>query len=151
MNHPLWEKQIHWLVLFALSTLLLVSRFHYPPDEPATTLCGFKTVIGLPCPGCGLTRSFCTLAKGGLSRAFAFNLLGPPLFLFVLLWWLASLLRGLGFSALFNACQRFTYSSTFMKSLLFILATYWIARIVYLLTVYGSAATVGHGLFARLF
>ncbi|MFT3900695.1 MAG: DUF2752 domain-containing protein [Gordonia sp. (in: high G+C Gram-positive bacteria)] len=47
-------------------------------DGPGT--CIFRHVTGLPCPGCGLTRSFVMLAHGDVSAAFGFNLFGPVFF-----------------------------------------------------------------------
>ena len=47
------------------------------------TVCQFKVVTGYPCPGCGLTRSFCFMARGSLKAAFDANWLGPPMFAFV--------------------------------------------------------------------
>jgi hypothetical protein len=41
------------------------------------TLCPFRLVTGLPCPGCGLTRSWTAAAHGHLSDAFAYNFFGP--------------------------------------------------------------------------
>jgi hypothetical protein len=53
---------------------------------PRIELCWSKLLLGRPCPGCGLTRSFLALAGGDLPGAAAFNPLGPPLFLgFVLI------------------------------------------------------------------
>ncbi|WP_299571227.1 DUF2752 domain-containing protein [uncultured Williamsia sp.] len=40
-------------------------------------LCPFRLATGLPCPGCGLTRSWVAAAHGDLSAAFADNLFGP--------------------------------------------------------------------------
>lgn len=40
-------------------------------------LCPFRLATGLPCPGCGLTRSWVAAAHGDLSTAFADNLFGP--------------------------------------------------------------------------
>ncbi|MGV9857324.1 DUF2752 domain-containing protein [Gordonia sp. NPDC003425] len=40
-------------------------------------LCPFRVATGLPCPGCGLTRSWVNLMHGDVGRAFAFNLFGP--------------------------------------------------------------------------
>lgn len=48
------------------------------------TLCAFKALCGMPCPGCGLTRSFVATAHFDLARGFAFHPLGPLLFLLVL-------------------------------------------------------------------
>ena len=45
------------------------------------SVCVFYEVTGLPCPGCGLTRSFVCLEHGQIMQAFQWNLLGPPLWL----------------------------------------------------------------------
>ena len=36
-------------------------------------LCTAKRMFGVPCPGCGLTRSFVSLSHGQFSRAWGFN------------------------------------------------------------------------------
>ncbi|MBQ6546520.1 MAG: DUF2752 domain-containing protein [Bacilli bacterium] len=46
--------------------------------------CVFKSVIGIPCPGCGLTRGFRELFSGHLIRAEMYNILTIPIFLFLL-------------------------------------------------------------------
>jgi hypothetical protein len=43
-------------------------------------MCQLRRTLGLPCPGCGLTRSFISLAHGDLSAAVQFNPAGPMLF-----------------------------------------------------------------------
>ena len=47
------------------------------------TVCQFKVVTGYPCPGCGLTRSFCFMARGAFKTAFDANWFGPPMYVFV--------------------------------------------------------------------
>ena len=87
-------RRVSWLVLVALTGIYLVSIFYAPSGTPSSnyfTVCPFKNVTGLPCPGCGLSHSFCSIGKGHLEEAFAFNLLGPPLFLFSILIWIRSL------------------------------------------------------------
>lgn len=42
--------------------------------------CAWRRLMGLNCPGCGLTRSFVSLAHGEVSRAWHFHPLGPLLF-----------------------------------------------------------------------
>ncbi|GAC66562.1 DUF2752 domain-containing protein [Gordonia soli] len=51
------------------------------PDAVAhgPELCPFRRMTGLPCPGCGLTRSWVALAHGEVGQAFAFNVFGPLL------------------------------------------------------------------------
>lgn len=44
-------------------------------------------VLGMPCPGCGLTRAFCLATHGHFVEAYSFHPLYPLIFLyFVFLW-----------------------------------------------------------------
>jgi len=43
-------------------------------------LCSFQRFFGIPCPGCGLTRSFVALARGDVAAAWTFNPAGLLLF-----------------------------------------------------------------------
>jgi len=40
-------------------------------------LCPFRLLTGLPCPGCGLTRSVVSFLHGDVAGAIAFHPLGP--------------------------------------------------------------------------
>ncbi|MYR04856.1 DUF2752 domain-containing protein [Gordonia sp. SID5947] len=40
-------------------------------------LCPFLRMTGLPCPACGLTRSWVALGHGDVPSAFGFNAFGP--------------------------------------------------------------------------
>jgi hypothetical protein len=42
--------------------------------------CMSRLILGVSCPGCGLTRSFAATAHGEFWRAFLFNPMGPILF-----------------------------------------------------------------------
>jgi hypothetical protein len=44
------------------------------------TLCPFKLLTGLPCPGCGMTRALIYCAHGDWHTALAFHPLGPLVF-----------------------------------------------------------------------
>jgi hypothetical protein len=48
-------------------------------------LCIFRNTTGLPCPGCGLTRSFVSAAHGNLALSLRFHRLGWLLILYTLL------------------------------------------------------------------
>lgn len=43
--------------------------------------CSFKAAMGLPCPGCGMTRSWVWLARGQPSLAMNYNIGGATLLL----------------------------------------------------------------------
>lgn len=45
------------------------------------TICLFAHVTGLPCPGCGLGRSFVALTHGAWYEALVFHPLGPLVYL----------------------------------------------------------------------
>lgn len=47
--------------------------------------CMSRRVLGISCPGCGLTRSFVAVAGGDLKRALSQNPMGPIVFLLVVL------------------------------------------------------------------
>jgi uncharacterized protein DUF2752 len=79
------------LVAFlVLSGILVASVLWHPLDEGGFVICPFRRATGLPCPGCGLTRSFCAIAKGHVERGFEFHSLGPALFIVLCVYWLRS-------------------------------------------------------------
>jgi hypothetical protein len=73
-----------------LLALALPARGLVFPGGRELPLCQFKRVTHLPCPGCGLTRSFIGMAHLDLPRAARFHPLGLVLFPLVL--FLAALL-----------------------------------------------------------
>lgn len=52
--------------------------------EDGPVLCPFRALTGLPCPGCGLTRSWVYLMHGDLGSALASNWFGPVLIVAVI-------------------------------------------------------------------
>jgi hypothetical protein len=57
------------------------SRTHQMPP----LICPFRFLTGIPCPGCGMTRSFLAIARGDVHQAVFYNLFGPVLFAIFLL------------------------------------------------------------------
>jgi hypothetical protein len=72
------------LVIFTLAVLFRVDgpeKVVVPfLNQPLPPTCSMKTLTGFDCPGCGLTRSFVSLAHGNVFKAFSFNFAGPWLF-----------------------------------------------------------------------
>lgn len=69
--------------IYLLLGICLVASFLVPTAwvAQAPTVCPLRSTTGIPCPGCGLTRSFVATAEGDVVRAFGFHAFGPPLML----------------------------------------------------------------------
>jgi hypothetical protein len=127
------SRRLALFLLVGLTGIFVVSVLLKPSTGEYFTLCGFKNFTGLPCPGCGLTHSFCALARGSVVEAFEFNLLGPFLYAVLFLLWLRSVcvlfkrekaVRVFdGVSERFNVVRAFAYA----------FVVFGVGRIVYLL------------------
>ncbi|MCO4744413.1 MAG: DUF2752 domain-containing protein [Proteobacteria bacterium] len=79
------------VLLFTISFLVVLAAVLLTPTPelveffgwPVPETCGYKRVLGMGCPGCGLTRSFTYMAHFNPVQAFRMNWMGPPFFLFV--------------------------------------------------------------------
>jgi hypothetical protein len=60
----------------AAGTALAISFVWTPSTMPKLGLCLFRRVTELPCPGCGLTRSFCAISHGDFPGAWGFHPFG---------------------------------------------------------------------------
>jgi hypothetical protein len=67
------------LALYVPLAAAVAGSFLASPDqvERLPVLCAFRRTTGLPCPGCGLTRSWSLAAHGDLSGALARHPFGP--------------------------------------------------------------------------
>lgn len=74
------DRQQRWEKL-SLLALPVIGAFVYNQGYQIPLLfCPLKYFTGIPCPFCGLTRSFLAVAKGNLSQGFYYHLFGPFLF-----------------------------------------------------------------------
>ena len=68
--------------------------------DPSTTgtypLCVFRSVTGLWCPGCGLTRAAHHLLHGDFGRALGYNALVLPVGVLLVITWIAWLMGSRG-------------------------------------------------------
>lgn len=63
------------LLVLGASALLDLQQVRGGP-----VVCPLRRTTGVPCPGCGLSRSFVATAHLGFREAFAFHPFGPLLF-----------------------------------------------------------------------
>ena len=68
---------MYWFPAVAALTLSWVWS---PSGVPDVDICPFHRLTGLPCPGCGLTHSFCAISHGSFAAAWSFNPFGYLLY-----------------------------------------------------------------------
>ena len=84
----------HWMYLAIAVVILLLSVSLSVESRQGVvipgiglqlpTLCSFRRMTGVDCPGCGLTRCFISLGHGDLKTAWQFNSVGILLDAFVI-------------------------------------------------------------------
>jgi hypothetical protein len=81
MPPDVWRRLLPTYLLFVIAFPLgmLLAEL---PRAGVPSLCLFRAVTHLDCPGCGLTRAFRAMGRLQVGEAFGYNPLGPPLFLF---------------------------------------------------------------------
>lgn len=148
-----WSKRFAQMVLIGLTAVILVSVIYRPaevdPYQDYSTICGFKNLTGLPCPGCGLTHSFCEIGKGHMASAIAWNWLGIPLFLLLVLIWFKALFIVTNQYKFVFALDRLAAKIRPMRLTAIAFAVYGIGRIVYILIYNPSLRTSNP--FSKLF
>jgi hypothetical protein len=67
------------LGLLAFAGAALLGSCLLSPEQSGSgpVLCPFRLATGLPCPGCGLTRSFVAMGHGDVREAFRQHAFGP--------------------------------------------------------------------------
>ncbi len=118
------------LAAISVVAATLVASFLYAPwvsDGPV--MCVSRLMVGIPCPSCGLTRSFCAMSHGAVGEAFQFHAFGPLLFGLCALAipiMAAELWRG----RRFELVAKYAFSSRAAWSLAILFAGYHITRLV---------------------
>ena len=76
------ERRIHLDVLLSAMLLfiaaVLIGRYPMVPTY-LPHVCLVQALFGIPCPGCGITRSVLAVLAGDLTRAWLLNPAGPLL------------------------------------------------------------------------
>lgn len=74
-----WSQRAIVPVLAVISLFGLVVARIWPVQsvDSGDPTCLMRIITGLPCPGCGMTRSWVHVAHGDVATAFEYNLFGP--------------------------------------------------------------------------
>lgn len=91
MSAPAARHEVRsWLLAGCLGAAgLALLHFWTPSEEVRSSICLSRRLLGLPCPGCGMTRALAHLAKGEWRAALAAHPFAPVLAAELLLGWLA--------------------------------------------------------------
>jgi hypothetical protein len=76
------ERQIHLNVLLSTILLIIAAFFlvrYRSVLELVPRVCVAQALFGIPCPGCGITRSVLALLAGDVRQAWLHNPAGPVL------------------------------------------------------------------------
>ncbi|MDH6056395.1 DUF2752 domain-containing protein [Umezakia ovalisporum] len=71
---------MRWGILGFSYAPLLGTYFYNQNYRIAFLVCPIRHLTGIPCPTCGMTRSFMAIGRGDWSQAIAEHLFGPLLF-----------------------------------------------------------------------
>jgi hypothetical protein len=75
---PLLDPLLRWLLPAIATFGILLARFF--PFHAVPPLCPLRRITGIPCIGCGATRSWVHMAHGRIGDAFLQSPLGALLF-----------------------------------------------------------------------
>jgi len=106
---------------------LYVYLFSFEDITTAQSLCPFKMTTGLPCPGCGITKSIASIYDGDIIQSFNYHIFGPFAFVFFI-----GLIMLLSFELLINKefFRSIFYSTKIATFLAIILSIYHFIRII---------------------
>jgi len=73
-------RRLAFVKLAIFSSPLVGAYFYSHGKQISFLVCPCRYLTGIPCPGCGMTRSFVAIAQGDWHQAIEQNLFGPVLF-----------------------------------------------------------------------
>jgi len=119
-----WQGILIAMLTIIVPYLIMVSDPHI---ESSQSICPFKLLTGLPCPGCGITKSIIFFYKGDIIKSLTYHILGPLVILFCIVSVFVLTIEMITRKEYFN---KVLYSSKVAYTLGFVLASYHITRLV---------------------
>lgn len=73
-------RRIRSVILGFCSSPIVGTYFYHQGNRITFLVCPLRYLTGIPCPACGMTRSFIAIVRGDWSKALTEHLFGPMLF-----------------------------------------------------------------------
>ena len=130
-----WQAILIAMLTIIVPYLIMLSDPHI---ESSQSLCPFKLLTGLPCPGCGITKSIIFLYQGDIMKSLTYHIFGPLVILFCVV---SVLVLSLELITRREYLNKLFYNSKVAYALGFVLASYHITRLVIFIS-HNSAADI---------
>lgn len=119
-----------WLLTGAVITLvaplLIIATSNVSHLDQEQSLCPFKMLTGLPCPGCGITKSLIAIYQNNWLQSFRYHLFGPLALIVSVLIVLDAFFK---FPVNQTTIKKLIYSTTLAYTIAIILGIYHLIRL----------------------
>jgi hypothetical protein len=127
-----------------LPAIVAACFFYYPHCFTGPVICPMPLALGIPCPGCGITRATCLMTHGHFAEALAFHPLAPFLWLYFGALWVYKILEARRGEPPRWPAERISGWA------LAILLGFWVARLAFFFAQGGLEVVARENLVARL-
>ena len=122
-------SQLHANILFSsvlVLAMLVLCQNQFQQISSIPHFCVFQKTMNVPCPGCGVTRSFFSIVEGNVMLAWQFNPVGLWLFLFFIIQ-IPLRIVALKFKQTSDTVARFSKAASWV--VICIMSLVWIVRV----------------------
>ena len=129
---PVLRSRVFAIALFSAALLQLTL---FAAKIPGWT-CPFLHIVGLPCPGCGLTRATTLLLHGDLRASLSYHAFAPVFLIGLIVVGSAGLLPERKRLSAIDRLEVLERRSGITAILLFALILYWLGRLLFMQTAF---------------
>lgn len=130
----------------SLPALLAASYLYLPHAFTGPVFCPMALMLGLPCPGCGLTRAFGLATHGRFREAFQYHAIWPLLLAYLGFLWIYEIME----SVRGEPPKLPASTSRIGAAMIFTLFGFWAVRLAWFFTHNGLAVIAHDNALARL-
>ena len=129
VRQPLFASMLRSRLFVAISTGIAAGQLTMSAAHVAAWPCPMLHLTGIPCPGCGLTRSTLLVLHGDLGNALRLHAFGPVLLVALLLMAVSLILPDAARRRFIDGLERYDARFGITGMLLAALMVYWVARL----------------------